>query len=145
MMRFAAFAAPYFDSAEIVEMHHTRKLDAPSGTALSTAELMAKAREVHGRGPFSEDPTERETLPHARGARTEAGVQLHSLRIHGTVAHQEVILGAAGQTLTLRHDTYDRTSFMPGILMGVRSVMALDGLVLGLDWLFGDLGINVEV
>lgn len=135
MMRFAAFAAPYFQSADIVELHHERKVDAPSGTAMLTAERISEARASVAPGTFAEDPTKTERLRGARGASYGVGVQVHSLRVRGMVAHQEVILGAEGQTLTIRHDSYDRSSFMPGVLMATRAVGALTGLTQGIDWL----------
>jgi 4-hydroxy-tetrahydrodipicolinate reductase len=127
MMRFAAMAAPYFDSAEIIEMHHPDKLDAPSGTAAHTARIIAAARA--GR-PAMPDATVHES-PGARGAQID-GVHVHSIRARGLVAHQEVILGGVGETLTIRHDSLDRASFMPGVLLGVREVGHHPGLVVGL-------------
>ena len=128
MMRFAAQAAPFFDSVEIVELHHPGKADAPSGTARRTAELVAQARAGL---PDMPDATTQE-LPGARGADV-AGVRVHAVRMAGMVAHQEVILGGVGETLTLRHDSYDRASFMPGVLLGVRKVASRPGLTVGLD------------
>jgi 4-hydroxy-tetrahydrodipicolinate reductase len=128
MMRFAAQAAPYFDSVEIVELHHPRKADAPSGTATRTAQLVAEARAGMPKMP---DATWT-ALEGARGAVVD-GVHIHSLRVAGMVAHQEVILGGEGETLTLRHDSYDRASFMPGVLLAVRQVAARPGLTVGLD------------
>jgi 4-hydroxy-tetrahydrodipicolinate reductase len=128
MMRFAAAAAPYFDTAEIVERHHEKKLDAPSGTALRTAALMNEAR---ARAWASGESTT-ETLPGSRGG-DASGVRIHSLRVRGSVAHQDVIFGSAGETLTIRHDSLDRASFMPGVLLAVKRVGALDGLVVGLE------------
>ena len=128
MMRFAAQAARFFDSVEIVELHHPRKADAPSGTARRTAELVAEARAGM---PAMPDATS-SALDGARGADV-AGVRVHSVRLAGLVAHQEVLLGGAGETLTLRHDSYDRASFMPGVLLGVRSVAQRPGLTVGLD------------
>jgi 4-hydroxy-tetrahydrodipicolinate reductase len=131
MMRFAAQAARYFDSAEIVELHHPDKADAPSGTSARTAELMAAARAEAGRGPMP-DAT-RTGLAGARGAKVE-GVPIHSLRVRGLVAHQEVILGDVGETLTIRHDSLHRSSFMPGVLLGVRRLAAgVPGLTVGLE------------
>jgi 4-hydroxy-tetrahydrodipicolinate reductase len=127
MMRFAATAAPYFDSVEIVELHHAGKADAPSGTARRTAELVAQARE----GKASPDAT-RESLDGARGADVD-GVRVHAVRLAGLVAHQEVLLGGHGETLTIRHDSLDRESFMPGVLLGVRSVADRPGLTVGLE------------
>ena len=129
MMRFAAQAAPHFDSAEIIERHHERKLDAPSGTALRTADLMNAARSR----PWADAPSN-ETLPGSRGGESE-GLRIHSLRIRGSVAHQEVVLGSAGETLTIRHDSLDRSSFMPGVLLAIKKVSSLDGLVVGLEHL----------
>ena len=136
MMRFAAMAAPYFESVEIVELHHPDKVDAPSGTARHTARLVAEARDAAGLGP-QPDAT-RESLDGARGADVD-GIAVHSLRVRGLVAHQEVLLGHAGETLTIRHDSLDRVSFMPGVLLGVRAVAAHPGLTVGLDG-YLDLG-----
>jgi 4-hydroxy-tetrahydrodipicolinate reductase len=127
MMRFAAVAAPFFESVEIVEMHHPDKVDAPSGTATHTAEAIAAARD----GRPSPDAT-RTALEGARGASID-GVTVHSVRVRGLVAHQEVLLGAAGETLTIRHDSLDRVSFMPGVLLGIRNVGSHPGLTVGLD------------
>jgi 4-hydroxy-tetrahydrodipicolinate reductase len=131
MMRFAAQAAPYFDSVEIVELHHPNKVDAPSGTARRTAELIAAARE----GRTSPDATTR-SLDGARGADV-AGVHVHAVRLAGLVAHQEVLLGGHGETLTVRHDSLSRESFMPGVLLAVRSVAARPGLTIGIEELLG--------
>ena len=131
MMQFAARAAKYFDSVEIVELHHPRKLDAPSGTSLQTARLIAAARAEAGRGPMP-DATKDE-LDGARGA-VVGDVRIHSVRSAGLVAHQEVLFGTEGETLTLRHDSIDRSSFAPGVLLGVRSVPSLpDRLTIGID------------
>jgi 4-hydroxy-tetrahydrodipicolinate reductase len=127
MMRFAAVAAPFFESVEIVEMHHPDKVDAPSGTATHTAEAIAAARD----GRPSPDATTT-ALEGARGASVD-GVTVHSVRVRGLVAHQEVLLGAAGETLTIRHDSLDRVSFMPGVLLGIRNVGSHPGLTVGLD------------
>ncbi|BCJ34877.1 4-hydroxy-tetrahydrodipicolinate reductase [Actinocatenispora thailandica] len=132
MMEFAERAARFFASAEVVELHHPNKLDAPSGTAVRTAELIGAARERAGLGP-APDATAT-ALPGARGAEV-SGVHVHSVRSAGLVAHQEVLFGAAGETLTLRHDSYDRTSFMPGVLMAVRAVLSRPGLTVGLGTL----------
>ena len=129
MMDFAARAAAHFDTAEIVERHHERKLDAPSGTALRTAELMNEARD--GR-PWATPAKETETLEGSRGGET-GGIHIHSLRVPGSVAHQEVVLGIAGETLTIRHDSLDRASFMPGVVLAVKKVPSLDGLTVGLE------------
>lgn len=128
MMRFAEMAAPFFDTAEIIELHHDNKLDAPSGTAMSTVERMAAAS-----GDWAPDPTRTETLTGARGAEGPAGIRVHSVRMRGMVAHQEVLLGAQGQTLSIRHDSYDRTSFMPGVVLAVRGIARLSGVTVGLD------------
>ncbi len=130
MMQFAARAARYFDSVEIIEQHHPRKLDAPSGTAAHTAKLIGQARSAAGL-PAMPDATKDE-LPGARGAELD-GVRIHSVRAAGLVAHQEVLFGTAGETLTIRHDSLDRASFMPGVLLGVRSVLDRPGLTVGLD------------
>lgn len=136
MMHFAALAAPWFDTAEIIELHHDRKVDAPSGTAMLTASRMAAASET-----WAADPTEKEVLPGARGSAAEgAGIRIHSVRMRGMVAHQEVILGTTGQTLTIRHDSMDRESFMPGVLLAVRAVTGdpgRPGLTVGLEPLLG--------
>jgi 4-hydroxy-tetrahydrodipicolinate reductase len=137
MMRFAEMAAPYMDSAEIVELHHDGKLDAPSGTAITSAERMARARADRGLGDWPPDRTVSETLSGSRGAEGPGAVRLHSVRLKGLVAHQEIVFGAPGQTLSIRHDTHDRTSFMPGVLLAVKGVSRLDGLTEGLDELLG--------
>jgi 4-hydroxy-tetrahydrodipicolinate reductase len=132
MMRFAAEAARFFESVEIVELHHPDKADAPSGTARRTAELVAAARAAAG-SPAMPDATATQ-LDGARGADV-GGIRVHGVRLRGLVAHQEVLLGAAGETLTIRHDSLDRASFMPGVLLGVRSVDARPGLTAGLEHL----------
>jgi 4-hydroxy-tetrahydrodipicolinate reductase len=129
MMEFAQRAAKFFESVEITEMHHPNKVDAPSGTALRTAQLVAEAREAAGLGPVP-DAT-KEELAGARGSDVN-GVRVHSLRAAGLVAHQEVLFGTLGETLTIRHDSYDRKSFMPGVLLAVRSVVNRPGLTIGL-------------
>ncbi|HEY6596888.1 MAG TPA: 4-hydroxy-tetrahydrodipicolinate reductase [Asanoa sp.] len=134
MMQFAARAARYFESAEIVELHHPRKLDAPSGTATHTARAIAAARAEARMGP-APDAT-KEEAPGARGTDID-GVRVHSVRAAGLVAHQEVLFGTTGETLTIRHDSYERASFMPGVLLAVRSVQARPGLTVGLDALLG--------
>ncbi|MHB1431291.1 MAG: 4-hydroxy-tetrahydrodipicolinate reductase [Streptosporangiaceae bacterium] len=135
MMRFAEQAARFFDSAEIIELHHTGKVDAPSGTASRTAAMIAAARAEAGSGPMP-DATSRQ-LPGARGAEVD-GVHVHSVRLAGLVAHQEVLLGGHGETLTIRHDSLDRASFMPGVLLAVRNVGGLPpGLTVGLENLLG--------
>ena len=129
MMRFAEMAAPWFDTAEVVELHHMRKIDAPSGTAVKTIERMAAARDTD----FADDPTETEIYPGARGGAGPRNIRAHSVRMSGTVAHQEVILGAEGQTLTIRQDSYDRSSFMPGVVLACRQIHSRPGLALSLD------------
>ena len=131
MMRFAATAAPYFDSVEIVELHHPNKVDAPSGTARRTAELVAQARE----SKRSPDATTQE-LDGARGAEVD-GVRVHAVRLAGLVAHQEVLLGGHGETLTIRHDSLARESFMPGVLLGIRWVVDNPGLTVGIEAALG--------
>ncbi|EMY35160.1 dihydrodipicolinate reductase [Arthrobacter crystallopoietes BAB-32] len=127
---FAAKASRYFESVEIVELHHPDKVDAPSGTAVRTAQLVAAARAEAGL-PASPDATTK-SLEGARGADVD-GVKVHSVRLRGLVAHQEVLLGGPGEQLTIRHDSYDRASFMPGVLLGVRQVASHPGLTYGLD------------
>lgn len=129
-MRFAAAAARFFDSVEVIELHHPNKADAPSGTAYRTAAMIAEAREKAGRGP-SPDATTAE-LEGARGADVN-GVRVHSVRLAGLVAHQEVLLGTQGETLTIRHDSIDRNSFAPGVLLGVREIAGRPGLTVGID------------
>lgn len=133
MMRLAEMAAPYVDSAEIVELHHDAKADAPSGTALLAAERIARAREGSGAGPLSADPTRIQPIAGTRGGEGPGGVRIHSLRLHGLVAHHEVVLSTTGQSLTIRHDSYDRTSFMPGVLLAIRKVATTPGLTVGLE------------
>ncbi|WP_245734829.1 4-hydroxy-tetrahydrodipicolinate reductase [Nocardioides exalbidus] len=130
MMRFAAQAAPFFDSVEVVELHHPSKADAPSGTAGRTAELIAAARREAGSAPMPDATST--GIEGARGADVD-GVRVHSLRVRGLVAHQEVLLGTAGETLTIRHDSLDRISFTPGVLVGVRAIADRPGLTVGLD------------
>jgi 4-hydroxy-tetrahydrodipicolinate reductase len=130
MMEFAKKAAPLFESVEIVELHHPNKVDAPSGTAKRTAELISQARLAAKSGPMP-DAT-RESLDGARGANV-GGVPIHSVRARGYVAHQEVIFGGVGETLTIRHDSLDRQSFMPGVLLGIRRVIGTPGLTIGLE------------
>jgi 4-hydroxy-tetrahydrodipicolinate reductase len=130
MMQFAAKAARYFESAEIIEQHHPRKLDAPSGTAAHTARLIGAARAEAGLDPMP-DAT-KEEMAGARGAEID-GVRIHAVRAAGLVAHQEVLFGTQGETLTIRHDSLDRVSFMPGVLLAVRNVVSRPGLTLGLD------------
>ncbi len=130
LMQFAADAAKYFESVEIVEMHHPNKVDAPSGTAVRTAELIARARADAGLGPIPDATT---TDPDgARGA-SVAGIPVHAIRARGFVASQEVVFGDPGETFTLRHDSHDRESFMPGVLTALRGVGSLPGLTVGLQ------------
>ncbi len=131
MMRFAEMAAPYFDTAEIIELHHDKKIDAPSGTAVLTARRMAAASK-----DWAPDPTETVVAPGARGGNVD-GIAVHSVRMRGLFAHQEVILGVAGQTLSIRHDSFERVSYMPGVLLAVRRVGERPGLTIGLDALLG--------
>lgn len=128
MMRFAEMAAPWFETAEVIELHHDAKVDAPSGTAMLTAERMAAAS-----ADWAPDPTESEVAPGARGADPAGGIRIHSVRLRGLVAHQEVLLGTTGQSLTIRHDSFDRTSFMPGVVLAVKAVAGRPGLTVGLD------------
>jgi len=130
MMQFAAEAAKHFESVEIIELHHPNKADAPSGTAARTAELITEARKSAQR-PAMPDATAH-TLPGARGAKV-GDVPIHSVRLRGLVAHQEVVLGDQGETLTIRHDSIDRTGFMPGVLLGIRNVGSHPGLTFGLE------------
>ena len=130
MMEFAAKAARYFESAEIIELHHPAKVDAPSGTAARTAELMSAARKEAGLGAMPDaTPT---ALDGARGALV-GGIPVHSVRARGLVAHQEVLFGGLGETLTIRHDSIDRAGFMPGVILGVRKIVNTPGLTHGLD------------
>lgn len=129
-MRFAELAARYYPSVEIIELHHDRKVDAPSGTAAHTARLVAAARADAGLGPVPDATTSE--VDGARGARVE-DVRVHSVRLRGLVAHQEILFGGDGETLTIRHDSLDRKSFMTGVLLGVREIVRRQGLVVGLD------------
>ena len=128
MMRFAELAAPFFETAEVIELHHDQKVDAPSGTAVATVRRMAAASDE-----WAGDPTRTEVIEGARGGAGPGGIRVHSVRLRGVVAHQEVLLGTTGQTLSIRHDSYDRTSFMPGVLLAVRGVAGRPGLTIGLD------------
>jgi 4-hydroxy-tetrahydrodipicolinate reductase len=134
LMRFAEEAARFFPSVEIVELHHPNKVDAPSGTAARTARLVAAARRAAGLPPAPDATTD--ALPGARGADVD-GVPVHAVRLTGLVAHQEVLLGAAGETLTLRHDSFDRASFMPGVLLAVREIARHPGLTVGIESFLG--------
>src|SRR4051794_25248540 len=128
MMRLAEIAAPFFESVEVIELHHENKVDAPSGTAMLTVERIAAASSA-----WTPDPTTREVLPGARGGKGPADIPVHSVRVRGLVAHQEVLFGTTGQTLTIRHDSLDRSSFMPGVLLAVKRVADRPGLTVGLD------------
>ena len=132
MMHFAELAAPYFETAEVIELHHDEKVDAPSGTAMLTARRMAAASPE-----WADDPTEKLVVEGARGAAGPGGIRVHSVRVRGMVASQEVLLGTTGQTVSIRHDTYDRSSFMPGVLLAIRGVRKRPGLTVGLDTLLG--------
>jgi len=134
MMQFAQQAATFFDSVEVIELHHANKIDAPSGTAVRTASLIAAARADAGAGPVPDATTDERAG--ARGAIVD-GIHVHSVRMPGLVAHQEVLLGTQGETLTLRHDSFDRASFMPGVLMAVRAVLDRPGLTIGIEPLLG--------
>jgi 4-hydroxy-tetrahydrodipicolinate reductase len=134
LMRFAQEAARYFPSVEVVELHHPHKVDAPSGTAVRTARLISAARRAAGLPSVPDATTD--ALPGARGADVE-GISVHAVRLTGLVAHQEVLMGAAGETLTLRHDSYDRTSFMPGVLLAVREIAGHPGLTVGIEGFLG--------
>jgi 4-hydroxy-tetrahydrodipicolinate reductase len=131
-MHFAAIAAPWYPAAEVIELHHEGKADAPSGTAIRTARAIAAAGEEGVAGP----PAAKESVPGVRGGAVD-GVRVHSVRLPGLVAHQEVIFGGQGEVLTLRHDSLDRSSFMPGVLLAVREVPTRDGLTVGLEPLLG--------
>jgi 4-hydroxy-tetrahydrodipicolinate reductase len=134
LMRFAQEAARFFPSVEVIELHHPNKVDAPSGTAVRTARLVAAARRAAGLPP-APDATN-DSLPGARGADVER-IPVHAVRLSGLVAHQEVLMGAPGETLTLRHDSYDRASFMPGVLLAVREISRHPGLTVGIENLLG--------
>lgn len=130
MMQFSEMAAKYFESVEIIELHHANKVDAPSGTAVRTAEMITNARKKNNKAPMP-DAT-KTSIPGARGA-TVGDVPIHSVRSHGYVAHQEVIFGDPGETLSIRHDSINRAGFMPGVLLGVREVAKHPGLTVGLE------------
>jgi len=134
MMRFAEQAAAFYESAEIIELHHPGKADAPSGTAASTARRIAAARTAAAI-PAPPDATRHE-LPGARGAQVD-GIRVHGVRLRGLVAHQEVLFGAEGETLTIRHDSLDRVSFMPGVLAAIRAVSSKPGLTVGIESILG--------
>ncbi len=133
-MRFAQIAAPYYESAEVLELHHPGKADAPSGTAVRTAQLIAAARAASGLGAVPDATSE--ALEGARGADVD-GIRVHGLRIAGLVAHQEILFGTEGETLTIRHDSLHRSSFMPGVLLAVRQISGLPGLTVGIEGLLG--------
>ncbi|MGV4988094.1 4-hydroxy-tetrahydrodipicolinate reductase [Streptomyces sp. NRAIS4] len=135
-MKFAQIAAPYFESVEVVELHHPKKVDAPSGTATRTAQLIAEARRAAGTAPAPDATVT--ALDGARGASVD-GIPVHAIRLRGLLAHQEVLLGGEGETLTIRHDSLHHSSFMPGILLGARRVVTTPGLTFGLEH-FLDLG-----
>jgi 4-hydroxy-tetrahydrodipicolinate reductase len=129
MQQAAQQAAQYFDHVEIIELHHNQKADAPSGTAVKTAQMLAEANKSYN-APLVD---ETETLPGSRGGTTQDGIHIHSVRLPGLIAHQEILFGAPGQLYTLRHDTTDRSSFMPGVLLCIRRVMPLKSLIYGMD------------
>ena len=133
MMLMATQAAKYMPDVEIIELHHDKKLDAPSGTAALTAKMISEVRQQHEQG----HPDEVEKISHVRGGNVD-GIHIHSVRLPGYVAHQEVIFGGLGQTLTIRHDSTGRDSFMPGVLLACKKVRNLKGLTVGLDKLMGD-------
>ncbi|MGO9912151.1 MAG: 4-hydroxy-tetrahydrodipicolinate reductase [Acidimicrobiales bacterium] len=139
MMRCAEICAPYIEGVEIIELHHDRKRDAPSGTALETVRRIETSRREHTttHASLAADPTEQVMLVGTRGGVSEEGVRVHSVRLPGLVAHQEVIFGSLGETLTIRHDSFDRVSFMPGVLLAVRRVGETPGLTIGLESLLG--------
>jgi 4-hydroxy-tetrahydrodipicolinate reductase len=128
MMKFSKLAAKYFQDIEIIEMHHDQKLDAPSGTAIKTAQMISEIRKMKQQG----NPNEKETIQGARGANFE-GMHIHSVRLPGLIAHQQVLFGSEGQTLTIRHDSYNRASFMSGVKLSVETVMKIDTLIYGLE------------
>lgn len=130
--RFAVQAAAYFDRVEIIELHHDRKLDAPSGTSIATAKAVAAARSAAQRAPL-EDPTVRHTVPGARGADVVGGVRIHSVRLPGLVAHQEILFGGPGEGLTIRHDSFDRASFVQGVILALRAIGRSPRLLEGID------------
>jgi 4-hydroxy-tetrahydrodipicolinate reductase len=137
LLHLCRIAAPHMDGVEIIELHHDAKRDAPSGTAMHTAAVIAEARRAAGSGPLPPDPTTDVVLAGARGGESAEGVHVHSVRLPGLVAHEEVIFGATGQSLSIRHDSYDRRSFMPGVLLAVRAVPDRPGLTVGLEALLG--------
>ncbi len=136
MMQFSQTAAKYFESAEIIEMHHANKIDAPSGTAVRTAEMITAARKESNKANMPDATIS--SLPGARGAKV-GDVPVHSIRGHGYVAHQEVVFSDAGETLTIRHDSINRSGFMPGVLIGIRNVIKFPGLTIGLENYIGGI------
>jgi len=130
--RFAAQAAPYFDTVEVIELHHDRKVDAPSGTSLQAARRIAAAREAAGRAPIA-NPTTRATLENTRGGEGPGGVRIHSVRLPGLTAHQEILFGGPGEGLTIRHDSYDRVSFVHGVALALRHASVDSGFVEGIE------------
>jgi 4-hydroxy-tetrahydrodipicolinate reductase len=132
MVRLSELAAPYFDTVEILEQHHDGKIDAPSGTAVHTAERIAAVK-----AEWAADPTQKETIAGARGSLGPAGIHVHSMRLRGIIASQEVVFGTTGQTLQIRHDTFDRTSFMPGVLLATKRIADHPGVTVGLDQYLG--------
>jgi 4-hydroxy-tetrahydrodipicolinate reductase len=131
-IRLAELAAPYFETAEILEAHHDGKIDAPSGTAVHTAERIAAAS-----SEWAPDPTQKETIAGARGSIGAGGIHVHAMRLRGIIASQEVVFGTTGQTLSIRHDTFDRSSFMPGVLLATKRIADFPGLTIGLDQYLG--------
>jgi 4-hydroxy-tetrahydrodipicolinate reductase len=131
-IRLSELAAPYFDTVEILEQHHDGKIDAPSGTAIHTAERLAAVK-----SEWAPDPTTKHTLPNALGATGPAGISIHSMRVRGMIASQEILFGTTGQTLALRHDTFDRSSFMPGVLLAAKRIADFPGVTVGLDHYLG--------
>ncbi len=137
LLHLCRIAAPYMDGVEVIELHHDAKRDAPSGTAMHTVAAIEAARRSAGSAPLPPDPTTDVVLEGARGASSADGIHVHSVRLPGLVAHEEVIFGAAGQSLSIRHDSYDRRSFMPGVLRAVREVPRRPGLTVGLEAVLG--------
>ena len=132
MIRLGELSAPYFDTVEILEQHHDGKIDAPSGTAIHTAERLAAVK-----SDWAPDPTTKETLHHPRGAAGPGGIRVHSMRLRGVIASQEVVFGTTGQTFTIRHDTFDRSSFMPGVVLAAKRIGDHPGVTVGLDKYLG--------
>ncbi len=137
MMHFAKIAAPFFDSAEIIEYHHDQKVDAPSGTAITTAEIMDQSRRSKHLDSFSGDRTKKLVLDNPRGAVGKGNIPIHSVRLNGVVANQEVIFGTTGQTLIIKHDTVHRSAFMPGVLLAIKNVPKTPGVTLGIEKFLG--------